>query len=180
MQDASTSLLVFIPFPIDIAYAIARCEQICFEAGRVVTGDATRLHFAYTRILPGRPRRLQVDASNLFEFDPRSAASVARGAARRGGRHSGLLGVRRSDRGIPVLRRAGVRSIVFYSGQTETRKGVDVIVRAALDLVERTAERFPAWGRWCGSPDPARADTKKCILPPPAPSRCGVAICTGF
>ena len=119
MQDAATALLVFIPFPSDTEYAIARYVQTFFEAGRVFTGDAARVHFAYTRIVPGRSSRLPLDAGNLFEFDPGSPASVARAVQRiEAAGISAFLGLDVPTEGFPfaALRRAGVRSIVAYYG----------------------------------------------------------------
>jgi glycosyltransferase involved in cell wall biosynthesis len=119
MQDAPTSLLVFIPFPSDTGYAIARYEQALFEAGRLVTGDAGRVHFAYAKLVAGQPSRLPIDTGNRFELDPRDPVSVARAAQRiEVGGISAFVGVDVPTEGFPfgVLRRAGVRTIVAYYG----------------------------------------------------------------
>jgi glycosyltransferase involved in cell wall biosynthesis len=247
------SWLVCLPYPNDVEYAIARYESALFDAARIATGDAARVHLAWTQLVPGRTSRVPIGADRVFELDPGRPETVARAVDRIAA--SGItacVGVDIPTEGFPyrALRRAGVRtivaywgspisdlnrglklwlkrremelrtalpdhyvfeseamrrtavegrgiradatsvvylgvdpdvfrpdraspfhahdafgiphdrSIVFYSGHMETRKGVDVILRAALEIVGRRGRKelhFVLAGNRAGDEEPLRA-----------------------
>jgi glycosyltransferase involved in cell wall biosynthesis len=119
MEDASSSTLVFIPFASDTGYAIAGYRDALFEAARLSTGDASRVHLACTKLVPGHESRVPIDPRNLFELDPSDPVSVARAAQRiHTAGISTFLGVDVPTDGFPfaAFRRAGVRNVVAYHG----------------------------------------------------------------
>ena len=114
-------VLIVIPFGINIGFAIHRLIGVFYEMAVRLTGDPTRVHFAFTKVRDGRSPALPPDFDRFVEFDSvnPTPADVERLAAYV--RASGIATVFALDLHaeapfLPAVRRAGVGRVISYSG----------------------------------------------------------------
>ncbi len=115
-------VLIVIPFGINIGFAIHRLIGVFYEMAVRLTGDPTRVHFAFTKVRDGRSPALPPDFDRFVEFDSvnPTPADVERLAAYV--RASGIATVFALDLHaeapfLPAVRQAGVGRVISYSAR---------------------------------------------------------------
>lgn len=117
-----TATLVLLKYPTNTGYAISSLERLFYSAAlELADGDASRVHFTYPSLEPGRPECLPADFVNFSRFDVSDTSSANLLVL------TDLAKDRKIDLAItfdmqpihPVyaaLRKGGVRRIVSYWG----------------------------------------------------------------
>ena len=120
-RPASQGMLIYIPWPSNMGYAIHRAESQFFEMAMRLTGSVKKVHFAFTSLRKGHPKSLPPDFGNVHQFSIQPDAPVnVEGLAELIERESIDLmfgyDLRVEGPFYDRLRSAGLKSIVSYLG----------------------------------------------------------------
>jgi glycosyltransferase involved in cell wall biosynthesis len=117
-----TRSLILMKWPTNIGYAIGALERQFYEAAlELAEGDASCIHFTYTDIAPGAPNTLPAGFSNYSQLDindpsPANLARLRELLARFKADFAMPFDLQPVHAMYPVMRAAGVRTIVPYWG----------------------------------------------------------------
>jgi glycosyltransferase involved in cell wall biosynthesis len=114
------SILIYIPYPSNVGYAIKLLESVFFEMSREVFSNDRQIHFLYKNLSGGFPKFLPPAFSNILSIDNQFCSSKINQISSYIKQHSIsiLFGL-----DLPVkhilykpLRRAGLKIIISYWG----------------------------------------------------------------
>jgi glycosyltransferase involved in cell wall biosynthesis len=117
-----TRSLILMKWPTNVGYAIGALEKLFHETAlELAGGDTSAVHFGYTDIAPGRPATLPADFSNYHAIDinhptPGMLSKLRDLVARERIDFAMPFDIQPAHAMFPVMRAAGVRTIVPYWG----------------------------------------------------------------
>ena len=109
-------------WPTNVGYAIGALEKLFYETAlELADGETSAVHFGYTDVAPGRPATLPADFTNYHAIDinhptPGMLSKLRELAARERIDFAMPFDIQPAHAMFPVLRAAGVRTIVNYWG----------------------------------------------------------------
>ncbi len=120
MGSMLPGVLIYFHCPSDSGFAIARLEKVFFRMALALTGDASRVHFAYAKLMPNSTYA-ELPLGGVFEMDPRVRDARSLTAIKEHIRSRKIVAALGFDQqpGLPIfdaLREAGVERIVSYWG----------------------------------------------------------------
>jgi glycosyltransferase involved in cell wall biosynthesis len=120
MEPMLPGVLIYFHCPSDSGFAISRLEKVFFRMAVALTGDAQRVHFAYSKILPNSTFS-ELPLGSTFELDPRASDTRTLGEIKEAVQSRSIVLALGFDQqpGLPiyrVLRAAGVARILSYWG----------------------------------------------------------------
>ena len=144
MSARAQSILIIIPYGIGIEFAIGRLITAFFEMAVRLTGDPSRVHFAFRELGEGRSPVLPSTFRNFTEFDmSASGGATVKNLVDYVRRHDitavFALDMPVSARYLRALRRAGVRKVISYWGAPMGA------VSSAVKLALKRAEVALVW-----------------------------------
>lgn len=139
-------MLILIPYQVRIGFAIERLIGAFYEMALRLTGDSSRVHFAFTKVGEHRSSALPTDFGNAIEFNPSepSASDVQRLASYVA--QHGITTVFGLDLGVEspflgAVRQAGVRKVIGYWGapMSSTNAGLKLLAKR-IEVATRRAK----------------------------------------
>lgn len=135
-RPVSSGMLVMIGYDIDIGFAIGRLVSVFYDMAGQLTGDASRVHFSFTKMGSARSAALPPDFGQILEFDPRRpspAAVAALAEYLRSHRIDTIFALDLSANAsyLGALRQAGVRRIFSYWGapMSSLNRGLKLLLK---------------------------------------------------
>ncbi len=139
MNQPRCRILVMIPYPSDIGFAIGRLITSFFEAAKRVAGGAEHVHFCFTDTSPGPSKYLPANFRNVVGLDVSGQSPSQLAELGQFVQHSRITTVFALD--LPVqakclqtLRRAGAQKVISYWGAPMSARN------SGLKLLAKRAE----------------------------------------
>lgn len=120
-NQKEASILVMIPYEIDIGFAIGRLISTFYEMCGRITHKEQKIHFSFVRVGSARSTALPSGFDNLVEFSPRHATTddverLCNFVRERGITIIFALDLPVNPSFLPEIRKSGVRKVISYWG----------------------------------------------------------------
>ena len=120
-MNAAPEFLIVIHYPVDIGFAVGRLVRVFYDVACRCTGDAGKVHFAFTNLDGGKSDALPASFCNYLQFEPRDPSQTGQETLAtyiRKHRINVLLGMDMpvQARFLEAARRAGIQVAISYFG----------------------------------------------------------------
>lgn len=132
----TAQILIMIPYPVTVGFAIGRLAQAFYRVAVEVTGSPGNVHFCYTTLNQPRSPDLPADFSNLLACqynseDPDSWVPLCEYISKHQITTALALDMPVEAPCLPAIRQAGIRTVVSYWGapMSSVNTGLKLILK---------------------------------------------------